>query len=102
MVARQVTAPEILSPTDRYLPRNSLNMTHAIHLIQRNNTLEAEINIAAQATIIRRQGTTDPIVDANDLINCSGFGQAERHSDPHIGDVVNGEARQGKSITLQD
>ena len=77
-------------------------MKHAIHLIQSANTLRAEINIASQATIIRRQGTTDPIVDANELINCSGFGLADRHSDPHIGDVVNGVARQGSSITLQD
>jgi hypothetical protein len=102
IVGRQVAASEILSSTDKYLPRNPLNLKHAIHLIQVNNTLTAEINIAAQATIIRKQGTTDPIEDANDLINCSGFGQAERHSDPHIGDVVNGVARQGRSITLQD
>jgi hypothetical protein len=102
IVGRPVKRSEILSSTGTYLPRNPLNLKHAIHLIQPNNTLEAEINIAAQATIIRRQGTTDPITDANDLINCSGFGQAERHSDPHIGDVVNGVAREGRSLTLQD
>ena len=77
-------------------------MKHAIHLSSRNNTLRAEINIASQATIIRRHGSHDPVTNANELINCSGFGDADRHSDPHIGDVVNNLARKGCSLTLQD
>lgn len=85
-----------------YRKNNKHNQQHAIHLLQPNNTLQAEINIAAQATIIRKQPGADPITDANDLINCSGFGAAQRHSDPHIGDVVNSVARQGCSLTLED
>jgi hypothetical protein len=64
--------------------------------------LRAEINIASQATILRRHAGDDPVTDANELINCSRFGDPDRHSDPHIGDVVNQKARQGCSITLQD
>jgi hypothetical protein len=102
IVGHDIPPTQILSQSGKYLPRNPFNMQHAIHLIQTANTLQAEIDIASQATIIRRNGASDPIVDANELINCSRFGIADRHSDPHIGDVVNGAARQGCSITLQD
>jgi hypothetical protein len=100
IVGQQVPQSELLTADGTYAPRNSFNMKHAVHLIQRNNTLEAEIDIAAQATIIRRHGNHDPVTDLNELINCSGFGVADRHSDPHIGEVVNGVARQGCSLTL--
>lgn len=85
-----------------YFPRNTWNAQYAIHLVQGANTLRAEINIASQATVLRRHGTDDPVTDANELIQCSGYGVQTRHSDPHIGDLVNGVARQGSSITLQD
>jgi hypothetical protein len=101
-------AGQAVPPTDlytsggAYVPRNRWNSRYAVHLVQDNNTLDAEINIAASATVLRRHDGNDPVTDADELINCSGFGQAERHSDPHIGDVVNQKARQGCSITLQD
>jgi hypothetical protein len=102
IVGQQVPQSELLTAGGTYAPRNSFNMNHAIHLIQPNNTLRAEINIASQATIIRRHGGHDPVTNPNELINCSGFGDADRHSDPHIGEVVNDVARQGCSLTLQD
>jgi hypothetical protein len=88
--------------TGAYQPRNKFNLAYAIHLIQINNTLTAEIDIAAQATIMRRHGGHDPVTDPIELIKCSGFGKPQRHSDPHIGEVVNSVARQGCSLTLQD
>ena len=77
-------------------------MKHAIHLIQGNNTLQRGNRYRVPGHHHSAAGHNDPVVDANELINCSGFGFADRHSDPHIGDVVNGVARQGSSITLQD
>ena len=70
-----------------------------MHLTHPANTLEAEINIAAQATILRaRQGQV--LTDQDDLIRCAGYGAPGRASDPTIGGNVNALARQGASITL--
>jgi hypothetical protein len=88
---------------NRYDPLNPWNLTRgAMHLIQPNNTLSAEIFIGADATILRRNSMGHIITDANELITCAGFGEAARASDPHIGDEVNGLARQGYAVTLTD
>jgi hypothetical protein len=102
IAGQQVPASDLYTSGGAYSPRNKWNVRYAAHLMQRNNTLGAEINIASQATILRRHQGDDPVTDANELINCSGFGDPDRHSDPHIGDVVNQAARQGCSVTLQD
>jgi len=102
IAGRSIRRQDILTQGGTYIPRNRWNRQHAVHLVQPNNTLSAEINIAAQATILRRQGGHDPVTDANELIECSGFGVKERHSDPHIGDVINQQARAGRSVTLED
>ncbi len=83
-----------------YDPRNKWNTTKgAVHLTHPANTLEAEINIAAQATILRaRQGQL--LTDQDALICCAGYGTPGRASDPTIGGRVNALARQGASITL--
>jgi len=86
-----------------YDPLNPWNLSRgAMHLIQPNNTLSAEIFIAADATILRRNAAGNIITDAAELISCAGFGERTRASDPHIGDEVNGLARQGRTITLPD
>jgi hypothetical protein len=86
-----------------YNPLNPWNLTRgAMHLIQPNNTLSAEIFIAADATILRHDASGNLITDAADLIGCAGFGEKTRASDPHIGDEVNGLARQGYTVTLTD
>jgi hypothetical protein len=102
IVGQPVPRKDLLSPGGVYNRRNKWNMQHAVHLVQRNNSLSAEINIAAQATVLRKNAAHDPITDAIELIECSGFGVKERHSDPHIGDVVNQKARAGCSVTLAD
>lgn len=102
IVGQPVPQADLFTAGGAYMPRNQHNLQNAIHLIQPNNTLQAEIDIASQATIIRRHGANDPVTDANELINCSRFGDPDRHSDPHIGDVVNTVARQGCSLTLAD
>lgn len=73
----------------------------AMHLNQRNNTLGAEINIAAQATILRQKGGVT-LTDPDELIRCGLYGSPGRASDPTIGAIVNGLARDGFSLTLQN
>jgi hypothetical protein len=102
LVGHAVPRRDLLTRGGTYIPRNRWNRQHAVHLVQPNNTLSAEINIASQATILRRHGGHDPVTDSTELIECSGFGVKERHSDPHIGDVVNQQARAGCSVTLED
>jgi hypothetical protein len=94
---------DLFTATGAYNPLNKWNTGNgAMHLIQQNNTLGAEINIAAFATIKRKHPDGSVITDADELIRCAGFGQPGRASDPHIGDIVNGLARQGYSITIKN
>ena len=71
----------------------------AMHLIQRANTLGAEIELAGAATIIRRRNGT-VLTSERELIDCGRYGEPERFSDPHIGAEVNALARQKADITL--
>ena len=70
-----------------------------MHLIQRSNTLGAEIELAAAATLVRRRDGT-PITEAQELIACGQYGEPQRHSDPHIGALVNELARAKADVTL--
>jgi hypothetical protein len=74
----------------------------AVHLIQPNNTLGAEINIAATATVIRKNAAGQVITDSDKLIRCAGFGAPGRSSDPKIGATINQLARQKFAITLKN
>lgn len=86
-----------------YTPRNKWNTTHgAVHLIQPNNNLYAEVQIAAQACILRENDAGVPISESNALIECARYGEAGRASDPKIGAIVNGKARQGYAISLRN
>jgi hypothetical protein len=86
----------------RYHPRNRWNSSTtegAMHLIQANNTLGAEIELAAAATIVRTKNGV-PLTSEQELIECGAYGQPERFSDPHIGAEVNALARQKADISL--
>ncbi|MFL6236918.1 MAG: hypothetical protein ACJ76N_27550 [Thermoanaerobaculia bacterium] len=74
----------------------------AVHLIQPNNNLFAEVMIAAQACVLRQRGDGTAITDSDELIRCSGYGEPGRASDPKIGADVNGLARDGDSISLRN
>ncbi len=68
----------------------------AVHLTQSNNTLFAEINLAARATQrfgIRPDLTSN--VDRFALTACGGYGALNRNSDPTIGQSVNTLALSG-------
>ena len=84
---------------DRFNPWNTTK--GAMHLSNVFNTLSAEINIAARATVRRRQGSEE-ITDEDTLIRCSGYGNRKRASDPHIGGEVNALAREGFLVSLAD
>jgi len=73
----------------------------AMHLSHGANTLGAEINLVAGATVLWENGgrlVTDPL----QLIQCGGFGDEIRSSDPRIGWDINNLARLGFAITLKN
>lgn len=87
-----------------YRPVNKWNNSTsngAMHLIQGSNSLYAEIELAASATIVRKVGG-QVVTDPQELIRCGRYGEPERHSDPFIGASVNELARAKADITLQN
>jgi hypothetical protein len=83
-----------------YNPLNEWNTTRgAMHLTHPANTLGAEINLAADATV-RRDGP-DPD-DPRALICCAQYGDGNRSSDPIIGAKVYEYADKGLSVSLPD
>jgi hypothetical protein len=101
-VSPDVKATDLISH-GQYNPLNFWNTRRgAMHLIQPNNSLGAEIRIAADATILRKNDDGSLKTDAQDLITCARYGEPGRASDPHIGDLVNGLARDGYAISLKD
>jgi phosphatidylserine/phosphatidylglycerophosphate/cardiolipin synthase-like enzyme len=73
----------------------------AMHLIQRANSLNAEIELGAAATIRRIKNGAE-LTSAQALIDCSRYGEAGRNSDPFIGEQVNALARQRADITINN
>jgi hypothetical protein len=68
---------------------------------QVNNTLGAQINIVARASILRQRGKKR-ITDARALIECAQYGDPDRQSDPAIGAAINQAARANRFITLEN
>jgi len=85
----------------QYQKLNKWN-THdgAMHLTQSANNLYAEVILAAQATVRRKDSAGVEVTSAIPLTKCASFGDERRNSDPAIGAGVNGFARQGRKITL--
>jgi hypothetical protein len=94
---------DLLLPSGQYNRFNKWNTKQGImHLTHPANKLGAEINIAAQATILRKTSDGQPVTDASDLICCALFGEPQRFSDPTIGHSVNELAQQGFLVTLKN
>jgi hypothetical protein len=95
---------DLFDASGSYIRRNNWNTTTtngAMHLVQEDNTLGAEIELVAAASIVRvidGRGLTGE----QELINCGRYGAAQRNSDPHIGGVVNGVARLKADLTLSN
>ena len=106
-IYRTITGNNALKLSDlltngEYNPWNNANNTACVHMQQPNNTLGAEINIAARSAILRVDKHNAPVTDADKLIRCGQYGDAARQSDPTIGAAVNAVARANKFITLND
>lgn len=77
---------------------NSSTTNGAVHLISNPNSLSAEIFLAGQATILRKDAKDKPITDQGQLINCSKYGTPNRNSDPTIGATVNSLVRGSSGL----
>lgn len=83
-----------------YNPYNRWNTTDGImHLTHPSNTLQAEIYLGGDATVLRTREKR-LAADSDMLIACAGYGGENRCSDPTIGGSVNHLAAQGFGITL--
>ncbi len=103
-ISPNVRREDLFTTAGAYIERNQWNAgtkLGAMHLIQPANTLRAEMELAAAATI-KREHDGQILTSEQDLIACSRYGVASRHSDPHIGGEVNALARRGAMITLAD
>jgi hypothetical protein len=84
------------------LPQTAGDRGRIMHMAQGNNELLAAIILAAVASWPRAQGDGDGITNEQPLIACAQFGEAGRHSDPHIGALVNELVRAGNEVSLAD
>jgi hypothetical protein len=98
----QVELGDLFLSNGQYNPRNRWNASTvegAMHLIQENNTLGAEIELTAGSSVVREiDGRM--LTGERELIQCGQYGGVERHSDPHIGGQVNSLTRQKTDVTL--
>jgi hypothetical protein len=70
----------------------------AMHLTSTPNTVQTEIGLGGGASVLRTIGNADPQA----LICCGQYGQNFRHSDPHIGQIVNIVVSRGNTVALTD
>jgi hypothetical protein len=92
---------DLVTPTGSYIADNPWNRLGAMHMIQPNNTLNAAVVLAAQATVARVRGG-NRITNSADLIRCGVAADADRNSDPLIVGEVNALARTGALVSLAD
>jgi hypothetical protein len=95
--------PVMVNKRGSYNPYNKWNTTDgAVHLTHPANSLEAEVYLAADATILRKDGAGQPITDDNALICAAGYGGPNRSSDPTIGSKINNLVRNALAVTIDD
>lgn len=81
---------DLLLKAGEYNPFNPWNTEKgALHLTHPANTLGAEINLAAVASVPRKNANGQRVTDVRPLVCCAGYGDANRSSDPTIGWGVN-------------
>ncbi|MGH3869684.1 MAG: hypothetical protein ACRDQ4_26995 [Pseudonocardiaceae bacterium] len=95
---------DLFDSSSNYIPRNRWNSTTtdgAMHLVQSANTLSAEIELSAAASIVRVKNGQE-LTAEQDLVECAQYGVPQRNSDPHIGGVVNSVARLKADLALSN
>ncbi len=101
-VSPTVQLSDLFLANGRYNPRNVWNNSSTngvMHLIQPNNTLGAEIELAGGSSVVRSING-QLLTGERELIDCGKYGGRERHSDPRIGSEVNSLTRQKADVTL--
>ena len=90
-----------------YNPRNIWNYPEnqgkrgvIMHMGYGPNTLSAAIILAAEATWPSIDNNGNIITDEQGLIDCRGYGDRTRHSDPHIGAQINSLVRAGNEVSF--
>jgi hypothetical protein len=78
---------------------NSNTTTGIMHLVQDNNSLGAEIELAGGSSVVR-QINGRVLTGQQELIKCGRYGGEQRNSDPFIGAQVNALTRQKAFVTL--
>ena len=87
----------------RYNVFNKWNLWQGIvHLTHPANSLEAEVDLAAVASIVRRDGSGQIITDNDALLAVAAWGSPFRASDPAIGGHLNVLTRLGLNVSLRD
>ncbi|AQA24012.1 hypothetical protein BTZ20_2845 [Rhodococcus sp. MTM3W5.2] len=101
-VSGEVEKEDLFDAAGRYIRRNRWNTdttNGAMHLVQAANTLAAEIELCAAASIVR-QIDGRVLTGEQELIECGAYGAPQRNSDPHIGGVINSVARMKADLAL--
>jgi hypothetical protein len=104
VAGRPVDADDLKGENGSFDRGNGVNRADdgtIVHLSQESNTLEAAVNLAGPATVLRvkdGQIVTDPAT----LVRCGRLGKATRSSDPTIASAINRLAAQRREITLDD
>jgi hypothetical protein len=101
-VSPSVQLSDLFLANGRYNPRNNWNNSSTngvMHLIQTNNSLGAEIELAGGSSVVRSING-QLLTGERELIDCGKYGGRERHSDPRIGSEVNSLTRQKADVTL--
>lgn len=96
-------AGNVIVAKGQYNIYNKWNTTLGIaHLNSPPNSLVAEIQLGADATIRYMDPKGSLLVEPDALIGYAGYGGANRNSDPTIGASVNALARLGANVTLRN
>lgn len=103
IISQDVKKQDLFDSDNNYILDNKwngkTNTGNIMHLIQKNNTLEAEIELAGGSSVVR-------VIDGHvltseqELIKCGTYGNPDRFSDPHIGAIVNSFTRQSADVTI--
>ncbi len=103
-ISDAVERNDLFDTDGTYNSRNKWNKNTtngAMHLIQDNNTLGAEIELAAGSSMVRSKAGRI-LTEQQELIRCGRYGAEGRNSDPLIGSEVNALSRMGAMVSLKD